>query len=902
MNEKIKVYDMTCGHCVKRVTTILEKLPSIKDVEVTLEDETASFSYDPEQIDLTAIKEAITKAGYPTESKAVESIDEPTNTEKTQIDTKVQPPEIITPSEKENKTVTKQFELTGMTCANCAMAIEKKVKTMDGIKTANVNFASEKLSVEIDTDKVKDEEIINKIKDLGYGVKTKENKTQFKVNGMTCANCALAIEKKLNGTKGVQKTAVNFANETVSVEFDPETINIDTIFAKVRDAGYEPLKNKDDKDDLQIANKERNWLIFSAVLSLPLMPIMWFLPMTPGVIYFMFFIATIVQFTAGLTFYKSAYHALKNGAANMDVLVSLGITAAYGYSVLTTFPDIFFEGPTFFDTSAILITFIRFGKFLEARAKGKATTALKSLLELQADKARIFIDGDEKEVSASSLQIGDIVVVKPGEKVPVDGEIIEGQTSIDESMLTGESIPIEKSVGAEVIGATINKSGSIKVKTTKTGKDTVLSNIIKMVEDAQGVKPPIQRLADKISQYFVPIVVTISVITFLVWYFIVDSDFVFAFTASIAVLVIACPCALGLATPTAIMVGSGIGLNRGILFKSAAVLEEIATLDAIGFDKTGTLTKGTPEVTDIVSFEKYSRDEVLKITAAGEKPSLHPLAQAIVKEAHRENIIIEDVTDYFEESGHGIKCTYNRQTLLIGNIKLMTKYKVNYQNTLDDFNKLASEGKTTMFIALDQKCIGIIALADVLKETTKEAISRLHELGIKTFMITGDNQKVANVVGQEVGIDEIIAEILPEDKINIIKDYQAKKYKVAMVGDGINDAPALAQADIGIAIGSGTDVAKETGDIILVKNNLLDVERAIRLGRKTLTKIKQNLFWALFYNVLGIPIAAGLLFPLTGHLLPPEWAGLAMAFSSVSVVTNSLLLKRYENVLFQLEH
>lgn len=464
-------------------------------------------------------------------------------------------------------------------------------------------------------------------------------------------------------------------------------------------------------------------------------------------------------------------------------------------------------------------------------------------------------------------------------------------------MITGESIPVDKGVGDPVVGATINTSGSIKIKTTKTGKDTMLSGIIKMVEDAQGVKPPIQRLADTISNYFVPTVVSISLLTFLIWYFLLHSNFVFAFTAAVAVLVIACPCALGLATPTAIMVGSGVGLNRGILFKSAAVLEEISKVQAIGFDKTGTLTKGKPEVTDLVSYNGYSTQDLLKIAAAGENPSIHPLAQAVVAKAKADKLTINEVQNYQEESGHGTICNYEGQQLLIGNMKLMQKHNVSLGNANQDFQRLAEEGKTTSLVALKGEVIGLIALADVLKETTQEAITRLHHLGIKTFMITGDNKKVANVVGSQVGIDEVIAEVLPQDKINIVKKYQEQGLKVAMVGDGINDAPALAQADIGIAIGSGTDVAKETGDVVLVRNDLLDVERSIRLGRKTLNKIKQNLFWALIYNTIGIPIAAGVLYPITGELLPPEWAGLAMAFSSVSVVTSSLLLKRYDKKL-----
>nr|WP_041276624.1 heavy metal translocating P-type ATPase [Desulfosporosinus acidiphilus] len=888
----INVQGMTCEHCVKHVTKALEKLPSVERVQVSLENSQATFNYNPSQVTLADIRAVIEDAGYSMDN--AENV--PANKDSSStapVDKEIESA-VTTVSSKQQQL----FKISGMTCANCALTIEKGLKKMPGVKTAAVNFASEKLSIDIDPSVVKEEEILAKIKDLGYGASTdgNEGKQQFKVSGMTCANCALTIEKKLKGTPGVQHAAVNFATETVTVEFDPAATNMGEIYDQVRDAGYIPLDNKADNQEDQTAIKQRNWLIFSAALALPIIPLM-YLPMSKTQIYSMLILATIVQFTAGWTFYRGAYHSLKNHSSNMDVLVALGITASYGYSLMTTFPNIFFTGPTFFDTSALLIVFVRFGKYLEAKAKGRAGQVLKRLLELQADKARLLINGEEKEVAASDVKIGDIVIVKPGEKIPVDGDIIEGQASIDEAMVTGESIPIDKGVGDPVIGATINRSGSIKVKTSKTGKDTMLSGIIKMVEDAQGVKPPIQRLADTISNYFVPTVVAISVITFLIWYFALHSTFVFAFTAAIAVLVIACPCALGLATPTAIMVGSGVGLNRGILFKSAAVLESIAHLQAIGFDKTGTLTKGAPEVTDIIPYASLNRKEVLTITAAGENPSIHPLAQAVVSQAKKENLQIQGVSNYREESGYGVVCTYEGKSLLIGNIKLMQKYDVDVQETEQDFQSLAEAGKTTSFIALDGRVIGLLALADVLKESTKEAIARLQKLGLKTFMITGDNKKVANVVGQEVGIDEIIAEILPQDKINIIKKYQAQGLKVAMVGDGINDAPALAQADIGIAIGSGTDVAKETGDIVLVRNDLLDVERAIRLGRKTLRKIKQNLFWALIYNAIGIPIAAGALYPLTGKLLPPEWAGLAMAFSSVSVVTSSLLLRSYDRKL-----
>jgi P-type Cu+ transporter len=826
----------------------------------------------------------------------------------------------------------KQISLAvhGMTCQHCVRRVTQALEELDGVKNVSVSLEDKEASLSYDESRVKTDDIKRAIEEAGYsltpvpeneseqaveqsgaregspeveaagtakvdlspGVEIEaEVKKQFKVSGMTCSHCALTIEKKLGGVAGVRSASVNFASETVTVDYDPRTVDMNAIFGHVRDAGYIPLEKQDEEEDGN-AVRQRNWLIFSAVFSLPIMPMM-FLPMSHALMYAMFIMATIVQFTAGWTFYRGAYHALKNKSANMDVLVALGITGAYGYSVLTTFPHIFFEGPTFFDASAVLITFVRFGKYLEAKAKGRAGQALKRLLELQADKARLIVDGEEREVAASEVLVGDIVLVKPGEKIPIDGEILEGQASIDESMLTGESIPVEKGPGDQVIGATINKSGLIKVKTSHTGKDTVLSGIVKMVEEAQGVKPPIQRLADRISNYFVPAVVTAAIATFLIWHFALQSTFVFAFTAGIAVLVIACPCALGLATPTAIMVGSGVGLNRGILFKSATVLENISHLQVIGFDKTGTLTKGTPEVTDIIAGAPYQEKELLQIAAAGENPSIHPLAQAVARRARSENLPIEEVRDFREESGHGIVCSYRGSRLLVGNMKLMENHNIDVSTMEPSFHRLAEAGKTTMFVALDGHSIGLIALADVLKERSKEAIARLHSLGLKTFMITGDNQKVARVVAEQVGIDEFSAEVLPRDKINIVKAYQERGLKVAMVGDGINDAPALAQADIGIAIGSGTDVAKETGDVILVRDDLMDVEGAIRLGRKTLSKIKQNLFWALIYNVIGIPVAAGVLYPFTGKLLPPEWAGLAMALSSVSVVTNSLLLKAY---------
>lgn len=806
----------------------------------------------------------------------------------------------------------------GMTCEHCVGRVTEALEKLPGVNAAIVSLSEGAVEVAFDPSRVGVSDFRNAIEEAGYSTEAPERppdaakeapaecpvadapldggreeaRQRFKVSGMTCANCALIIEKKLSRTKGVKNAVVNFASETVSVDYDPHATDLKAIFGRVRDAGYIPLEGGEEEKDEAVA-RQRNWLIFSAVLSLPLMPMMWFLPMSPALMYSMFVMATIVQFTAGWTFYRGAFHALKNRSANMDVLVALGISAAYGYSVLTTFPGVFFEGPTFFDASAVLITFVRFGKYLEAKAKGRAGQALKRLLELQADRARLLVDGEEREVAASDVAVGDIVLVKPGEKIPVDGEILEGHVSIDESMLTGESVPVEKGPGDRAIGATINTSGSIRVRTSNTGKDTVLAGIIRMVEEAQGVKPPIQRLADTISNYFVPVVAALAVLTFLVWYFPLHAAFVFALSAAIAVLVIACPCALGLATPTAIMVGSGVGLNRGILFKSAAVLESVSSLQAIGFDKTGTLTKGTPEVTDLILLQPESEGDLLRIAASAESLSVHPLAQAVARRAREDGAVFDEVRDLREESGLGLVCSYRGRELLVGNMKLMERHGVDTSAAKKSFESLTEAGKTTMLVSLDGRLLGLIGLADTLKEHSVEAVRRLHALGLKTFVVTGDNRKVAHDVARRVGIDDVAAEVLPGDKTKIIRAYQEQGLRVAMVGDGINDAPALAQADIGIAIGSGTDVAKETGDVILVRNDLLDVEGAIRLGRKTLGKIKQNLFWALIYNVIGIPVAAGVLYPLTGKLLPPEWAGLAMAFSSVSVVTNSLLLKAY---------
>ncbi len=801
---------------------------------------------------------------------------------------------------EEKNIIKRKLKIEGMSCANCAQTIEKAVGRLEGVTSASVNLVSELLYVESDPS-VEEKEIIERVEDAGYSVKLSPSKRiRFDVEGMSCANCAQTIEKKLNRTEGIKKAIVNLSSEKATVEFDPEVITKGQIFAIIDDLGYgasEETEREEEAEEKKIseAERQRDWLIFSALLTLPILILMYTNILGAYTKYVNFVLATVVQFTAGLIYYKGAYHSLKNGSANMDVLVALGTSAAYFWSVMATF---FIKGEIFFETSAMLITFIRFGKFLEARAKGQANTALRALLKLQADKARLaYDDGHTEEVPASQIEVGEVVLVKPGEKIPVDGEVIDGGSSVDESMVTGESVPVDKEVGDEVTGATINKSGVLKIRATKVGKDTVLSQIVEMVQEAQADKAPIQRLADTISNYFVPTVVAISIITFLIWYFIARQPFIFSFSLAIAVLVIACPCALGLATPTAIMVGSGIGLGNGILFKKASVLENISKLDVLILDKTGTITKGEFQVTDLVPLNSISERELLSYTATGESSSSHPIAGAIIQKANDEGVRIGEVEEFDEKRGHGISCKYQDKPLLIGRKKLLEDANISMDGVQGKVQQLSEQGKTVIYVAYDNELVGLVALADVIKEGSKEAIRQFKELGIKIIMITGDNRRVAEAVAKEVGIDEVEAEVLPEDKQVTIKKYQSQGSRVGMIGDGINDAPALAQADIGIAIGSGTDVAKETGDVVLVKNDLLDAERAIRLGRKTLNKVKQNLFWAFFYNTIGIPIAAGILYPIFGITLKPEYAGLAMALSSVSVVTNSLLLKRYEREL-----
>ena len=713
-------------------------------------------------------------------------------------------------------------------------------------------------------------------------------KTIIKIQGMHCASCATILNKALSKAEGVKNASVNFSTERASIEYEPKQTDEDKILRVIKSKGYQGFvlkevdSQKEQKIKIEELRKLKSKLIISIFLSLPALILsMVLMDMIPGAQYLIWILATPVQFYIGATFYRGAWHALKNKTSNMDTLIALGTSAAYLYSVYSV---LFLPmGEQYFEAAAVLITLVVLGKYLEAVAKGKTSEAITKLMKLGAKTARVIRNRKEMEIPIEQVQVGDLVLVRPGEKVPVDGIIVEGHSALDESLVTGESLPVEKKKGDQVIGSTLNKHGSFTFKATKVGSDTVLSRIIKLIEEAQTKKAPIQRFADSVSAYFVPIVIVIAILTFLFWTILGNSAFSFALVAAVSVLVIACPCALGLATPTAIMVGTGKGAKNGILIKGGEALETAHKLRCIVFDKTGTITKGKPAVTDIVKVNG-NNETILEIAGSIEKNSEHPLAEAIVNKAKEKNISWKKVTNFKAVPGKGVKAKIGAKEYSLGNSKLISELGINQSGFKEEMEALEEEGKTVMILTEKKKVLGLIAVADEIKEDSPEAIRRLHKLGLKVFMITGDNQRTAKAIAKKVGIDHFFAEVLPEDKAKHVKELQ-RKGKVAMVGDGINDAPALAQADIGIAMGSGTDVAMESGSIVLMRNSLLDIPKAIKLSKMTMSKIKQNMFWALFYNSVGIPIAAL-------GLLRAEFAGLAMALSSVSVVVNSILLKR----------
>ncbi|MEC2075225.1 heavy metal translocating P-type ATPase [Metabacillus fastidiosus] len=804
--------------------------------------------------------------------------------------------------EKDGQLKEVQLQIAGMTCAACATRVEKGLKKLDGVAEANVNFALEKATLKYNSEAVSPTNFQEKIKDLGYDVVSE--KAEFDIIGMTCAACATRVEKGLNKLDGVNKATVNFALERASVEYNPSAVTISEMRERVEKIGYEAKLKQGDVSEQKTDHREKEIkkqktkFLFSLLLSFPLLWAMVshfeftsfiYLPeifMNP---WFQLTLATPVQFIIGGQFYVGAYKALRNKSANMDVLVALGTSAAYFYSLYLSIKSIgsgHHMVDLYFETSAVLITLIILGKLFEARAKGRSSEAIKKLIGLQAKTATVFRDGMEIDIPLEEVVIGDIIYVKPGEKVPVDGEIMEGRSALDESMLTGESVPVDKTIGDTVIGATINKNGFLKMKATKVGKDTALAQIIKVVEEAQGSKAPIQRMADQISGIFVPIVVGIAIITFLVWYlFVSPGEFAVALEKLIAVLVIACPCALGLATPTSIMAGSGRAAEYGLLFKGGEHLELTHQITTVVLDKTGTVTNGKPVLTDVATKHGVDEYEFLQLVGTAEKQSEHPLAEAIVKGIKERNISLLDIEQFEAIPGHGIQAKVDGKEILVGTRKLMADFNIELGIVMTKIEQLEENGKTVMIVAIDRAYSGIIAVADTVKETSKEAIKRMKDLGLEVIMITGDNNRTAKAIADEVGIDQVIGEVLPEGKVNEVKKLQKEGKTVAMVGDGINDAPALAVADIGMAIGTGTDVAMEAADITLMRGDLNSVADAIIMSRKTIRNIKQNLFWAFGYNTLGIPIAA------LGFLAP--WlAGAAMAFSSVSVVINALRLQK----------
>jgi Cu+-exporting ATPase len=806
------------------------------------------------------------------------------------------------------------FPIQGMTCASCVARVEKSLRAVEGVREANVNLATEKANIVYDPSLVEPEGIKKAVEDLGYGVPrdlNKEEKITLAIGGMTCAACVNRIEKGLRKIEGVSEAQVNLATERATIVYHPEKVGKSEFRKTVEDLGYEVRGFEEEASadreaearTREIGLQKRKFVIsafLSAAIFFGSMP-EWF-PWWPKILQnhlTLFLLTTPVQFWAGWQFYRGFWLALKHRTSDMNTLIAVGTSSAYIYSaVITFFPHLFrargLNLGVYYDTSAMIITLILLGKLLEAVAKGQTSLAIKRLMGLQAKTARVLRNGQEMDIPVDQVRKGDGVIVRPGEKIAVDGVLREGTSAVDESMLTGESIPVEKHPGDSVMGGTINKTGSFQFEATKVGKETALAQVIRLVEEAQGSKAPIQRLADRVASVFVPTVISIALVTFAVWMIFGPTPaFTLALLNFVAVLIIACPCALGLATPTAIMVGTGRGAENGILIKGGESLETIHRVNTILFDKTGTLTQGRPAVTDLIAGNGFEQAEVLQWAASAEKGSEHPLGEAIVRAAEEKGLGTKTVEGFEAIPGQGIRARIHGETFLLGNLKLMEDNGVDLDGLRVEMERLANEGKTPMVVARNHSAAGIVAVADTLKPNSREAVEALQRMGLEVIMITGDNERTGKAVAAQMGIKRVFAEVLPWEKSRQVKKLQEEGKVVAMVGDGINDAPALAQADVGIAIGTGTDVAMESSDITLITGDLRAVVTAIQLSKRTIRTIRQNLFWAFFYNILGIPIAAGILYPFWGILLNPMIASAAMAMSSVSVVSNSLRLRRF---------
>jgi Cu+-exporting ATPase len=946
---------MHCGACEKLVSMHAGAVPGVERVTANAAEGWVEVEMaEDAALDLDALKDAVVAAGFTPADDSAESCD---LEQIAAVEALPDPEPVVTDHPLSEET----FIVGGMTCASCSALIEKTLSKTAGVQSANVNLAMERLAVKFDSELISADDIVAKVEGLGYTAEPMAQaasvavpgRVTFDIGGMTCASCSALIEKVLGKTQGVNKAAVNLAMETATVEFDPAVVGIDELIGAVKGAGYSASVHVDSipgaasASDTQAARQaaayaaEKRMFAFTLALSIPLLLVamvppfmdsvpLWlserlantlggsWAPMMVGK-YLMFLLSAPVQFVAGARFYRGAWGAAKQRTGNMDTLIAIGTSAAFFYSVGATFVPALLMEPVFYETSALLISFVLLGKLLEARAKGRTSDAIKKLMGLAAKTARVVRGGEEVDIPVEHVVVGDLVVVRPGEKVPVDGLVLDGSSAVDESMLTGESIPVEKHAGDAVIGATINKLGSFRFRATKVGADTALAQIIRLVEDAQGSKAPVQRFADRISAVFVPFVISASVLTFLFWAFAGPAIFgahpdpqgafilfepilmaaatngwwIAALLAGIAVVVIACPCALGLATPTAIMVGTGRGAENGILIKSGDALETAYKLNAVVFDKTGTLTHGKPVVTDIELAEGHDVTHMFTLAAALERGSEHPLAEAIVARAKEDGLESPAVEGFSAIPGHGVEGTVLGKRVAFGNRKLMAREGIAVDALESRICELEDEGKTVMLVGVNgAKLAGIIAVADTLKDNSAEALARLGSIGIDTYMITGDNRRTAQAIGRQAGLNpaHVLADVLPEHKAEEVARLQAAGKTVAMVGDGINDTPALAAADVGIAMGAGTDVAVETGGIVLIKNDLRDVVTAVELSRATMRKIRQNFGWALGYNTLLIPVAA------VGLLSGAPWlAGAAMAFSSVSVVTNSLLLRRFRS-------